>query len=241
LYAHNEDDIDEDLWKSPSKKDNNSNASKGEQSGSSATGPQVHTGKTKYDDGESKEAALRNELQSVRKVNEAIEGVIDSLNKAQSSMKSVNQTVNSASILLNTWTRILSQTEHNQRLILNPAWQGASQDHADQEQEVYARQQAAERRELEEQERRAAAAKRAEDEERRKAEAATRTSNPSQRGKGRPPGRATNTTQATTPGYVPMGGQGTKGGSRGSSTGARRTTSGIGRGIGSGRGRGAGS
>jgi hypothetical protein len=87
LYAYNEDDIDEDLWKSPSKKDNNSNASKGEQSGSSATRPQVHTGKTKYDDGESKEATLRNELQSVRKVNEAIEGVIDSLNKAQSSMK----------------------------------------------------------------------------------------------------------------------------------------------------------
>ena len=87
LYAHNEDDIDEDLWKSPSKKDSSSNASKGEQSGSSATGPQAHTGKTKYDDGESKEATLRNELQSVRKVNEAIEGVIDSLNKAQSSMK----------------------------------------------------------------------------------------------------------------------------------------------------------
>ena len=87
LYAYNEDDIDEDLWKSPSKKDNSSNASKGGQTGSSATGTQVHTGKTKYDDGENKEAALRNELQSVRKVNEAIEGVIDSLNKAQSSMK----------------------------------------------------------------------------------------------------------------------------------------------------------
>jgi hypothetical protein len=86
-YAYNEDDIDEDLWKSPSKKDNSSNASKGGQTGSSATGTQVHTGKTKYDDGENKETALRNELQSVRKVNEAIEGVIDNLNKAQSSMK----------------------------------------------------------------------------------------------------------------------------------------------------------
>jgi hypothetical protein len=82
-----EDDIDEDLWKSPSKKDNSSNASKGGQPGSSATRPQVHTGKPKYGDGEGKEATLRNELQSVRKVNEAIEGVIDSLNKAQSSMK----------------------------------------------------------------------------------------------------------------------------------------------------------
>jgi hypothetical protein len=64
-------------------------------------------------------------------------------------LQSVNQTVNSASTLLNTWTRILSQTEHNQRLILNHAWQGASQDQADQEQEAYARQQATERRELE--------------------------------------------------------------------------------------------
>jgi hypothetical protein len=87
LYAHGKDDIDEDLWKSPSSKDYSSNTSKGEQSGSSAIGPQGHTAKMKYDDGESKEAILRNELQSVRKVNEAIEGVIDSLNKAQSSMK----------------------------------------------------------------------------------------------------------------------------------------------------------
>lgn len=33
-----------------------------------------------------------------------------------------------ASTLLNTWTRILSQTEHNQRLILNKDWNGATKD-----------------------------------------------------------------------------------------------------------------
>ena len=148
--------------------------------------------------------------------------------------------MNSASTLLNTWTRILSQTEHNQRLILNPAWQGASQDQVDQEQEVYARQQAAERREIEEQRHKANAAKHAEDDERRRAEVATRDSKPLKRGKGRTPGRATSTSQPATPGHVRMGGQGTRGGSRGVGTGTRRTTTGIGRGIGSGRGRGAG-
>jgi len=152
----------------------------------------------------------------------------------------VNQTVNAASTLLDTWTRILSQTEHNQRLILNPGWQGASQDQADHEQEVYARRQAAERRELEEQERRAAAAKRAEDEERRKADAAAPNAKPSQRGRGKPPGRATSTTQSAAPGYVPIGGRGTRGASKSSGAGARRTTSGIGRGAASGRGRGTG-
>ena len=82
-----EDDVDEDLWRSPSEKDHISKASKGEQSDSRAGGSHVHTGKSKYGDAESKEVALRNELESVRKVNEAIEGVTESLNKAKSSMR----------------------------------------------------------------------------------------------------------------------------------------------------------
>lgn len=138
------------------------------------------------------------------------------------------------------WTRILSQTEHNQRLILNPAWQGASQEVADMEQETYAKQQAAERRLQEEQERRAAAAQRLEDEERRRAETTTKPTKTTQRGRGKPIGRAAGTAQSTTPGYVAVGGQGaTRGGTRGANTGARRTNGGIGRGLSS-RGRGAG-
>lgn len=138
------------------------------------------------------------------------------------------------------WTRILSQTEHNQRLILNPAWQGTSQEVSDLEQEVYAKQQAAERRELEEQEKRAAAAKKADDEERRKADVTVKTTKPSQRGKGRPVSGSTGSAQTSTPGYVAVGGQGaTRGGARGSTGGSRRATPGAGRGSGS-RGRGAG-
>ncbi|KAK5088802.1 hypothetical protein LTR05_003024 [Lithohypha guttulata] len=141
-----------------------------------------------------REDALRQELASVRKVNQAIEGVLESLQKAKANMKTVNSTVGAASQLLNTWTRILSQTEHNQRLILDPSWQGATQDITDIEEEAQAKQYAAERREVEEQERRAAAAQRAEEEERRRTEASVRTSKPAVRARGRVVSRGAGTT-----------------------------------------------
>jgi hypothetical protein len=87
LHAPNMDDIDDDLWRSPSEKDIQSKASKREPLDSGSGGSQVHTGKSKYEDGESKELALRNELENVRKVNDAIEGLIQSLDKAKSSMR----------------------------------------------------------------------------------------------------------------------------------------------------------
>lgn len=87
LHAHNDDDMDDDQWRLSSKKDISSNASKGEQSGLGVGGSQLHTGKLQHEDAESREFLLRNELESVRKVNEAIEGVIASLDKAKSSMR----------------------------------------------------------------------------------------------------------------------------------------------------------
>ncbi|KZZ94484.1 DASH complex, subunit Duo1 [Ascosphaera apis ARSEF 7405] len=119
----------------------------------------------------SREAALQYELETVRNINQVIEGVLSSLHRAKSNMSTVNQTVDSASTLLNTWTRILAQTEQNQRLILDPNWHGASEDIAAEEAEEIQRKQEAERRLREEQERREALARKAE-EERRKTEAA---------------------------------------------------------------------
>lgn len=101
--------------------------------------------------------------------------------------------------MLNTWTRILSQTEHNQRLILDPSWQGASQDIADIEEEAQAKQYAAERRETEEQERKAAAARKAEDDEKRRVEAAVRPTKTPARGRGRGVSRGASTSSASTP------------------------------------------
>lgn len=148
--------------------------------------------------------------------------------------QTVNTTVQSASSLLNTWTRILSQTEHNQRLILDPNWQGATQDLEDVENEAVMRQQAAERRAAEEQARREAAARRAEEDERRKLAAPITTRGARPRGRGMTTGsRVTGAPSSTgAPGYVGVGGQGGRG--RASARGA----SGIGRGTRGTRGRG---
>lgn len=99
--------------------------------------------------------------------------------------QSVSQTVNNASTLLNTWTRMLSQTEHNQRLILNPKWKGSTQDLHDIEADAIAQQQAAERR--------AADAERRREEVRRKGEEQDRAR---MAGTGSTPGRASGTRRA---------------------------------------------
>ncbi|OAP63419.1 hypothetical protein AYL99_02646 [Fonsecaea erecta] len=167
-----EDDSAESLWHGPAEQE--------------APSKQANSTKHTYQEQQEYEESLRHELQSVRQVNEAIEGVIQSLHKAKSNMGTVNNTVSAASSLLNTWTKILSQTEHNQRLILDPSWQGASQDIADIEEEALEKQRAANRREAEEEERKkaaaAAAAKQAQQEERRKTETAINPTRGTSRG-----------------------------------------------------------
>jgi uncharacterized membrane protein YgcG len=151
-------------------------------------------------------------------------------------IQTVSRTVTSASTLLNTWIRILSQTEHNQRLILNPNWQGASADVADIENEMVLKAQAAERRAAEEERRREEARRRAEDEERqRQAGTAVRGARGTRgRGRGRGTGRGSSLSGS---GYVAGGGSSSlSGGSRGSQAG--RTGTSIGRGLGGTRGRG---
>jgi hypothetical protein len=167
----------------------------------------------------------------VREVNRVIEGVTASLEKAKENMGTVHRTVNNASALLATWTRILSQTEHNQRLILNPTWQGASQDVQDEENDEARRQAEAERRTYDEQRRRDEAERKREEVERKRVAAAAA------------PARGVSRTRSTRGGaagagrgYVGVGGQtgrgrGTTGGTRGS---------GIGRGTSATRGRGRG-
>lgn len=154
------------------------------------------------------------------------------LSHTDQAYQTVNNTVSAASTLLNTWTRILSQTEHNHRLILDSSWQGASQDIADVEEEALEKQRAAERLEAEEEERKRAAVRRAEEDERRKAEAAAKPATKvTSRGSGRT-GVGGRGSVASTPSssYVQMGGSSAGGTKRGTS-GTRRTTSGIGRGY----------
>ncbi|RAL63766.1 hypothetical protein DID88_003411 [Monilinia fructigena] len=160
------DSDNEDLFASPSKPSKSNLKAPNKNAESSAQ--VLRSGGSKYDAEASREAALQRELEGVRNINELIEGVLGSLDLAKGNMDTVSQTVTSASTLLNTWIRILSQTEHNQRLILNPNWRGASQDVADMENEQVLKAQAAERRAAEEERRRETARQRAEDEERQR-------------------------------------------------------------------------
>ena len=156
--------------------------------------PSGQKDKEPFDDDEVRETQLRRELEGVRNINEVIEGVIGTLERAKGNMgvsqpspaasdlslplssttqltqttraQNVSQTVDNASTLLNTWTRILSQTEHNQRLILNPNWKGSTQDLQDIEAEAAARQQALERKAAEDERRREEARRKAEEQDR---------------------------------------------------------------------------
>lgn len=99
----------------------------------------------------------------------------------------------------------MSQTEHNQRLILDPSWHGTTQDMADIEAESQAKQQAHLRREAEEQERRAAAARKAEEAEQKRLIEPAKQTKPSLRGRGRASSRAAS---ATTTGRTASSGYG---------------------------------
>ena len=175
------------------------------------------------------EENLRRELGSLRSMNTVISGINASLEKAKSNMETVSSTVNNASTLLTTWTRILSQTEHNQRLILNPSWQGASQDIADGENEELLRRQEKERKEVEEERRAKLREVEREEEERRRTIEAGKGS----KGRG---GKVVGRRDTRGRGYVGVGGQGgVRGTARGGST-AGRSSSGIGRGFSGNRG-----
>jgi len=220
-----EDDA-EDLFASPS----NSGATTQKHtptSGSSSAQKQRARSKS-----EAREARLRAELERVKEVNRVIEGVTAALTKARDNMGTVQRTVENASTLLATWTRILSQTEHNQRLILNPNWHGTTQDLEDDENEGLRRQQEAERRVLEDQRRREETQRRAEEEERKRAMATTSTSRGSSKTRG------TRGTSSSSRGY---GGYGNVSGQAGRGRGTPSVRgSGIGRGSSVARGRGRG-
>lgn len=226
------DDDTEDLFASPSVPSKKSRAA--QQSDNQQKQPSAISLDSEEDALAAHEASLRRELSSLRTMNQVISGVVESLEKAKNNMDIVSATVSNASTLLTTWTRILGQTEHNQRLILNSHWQGASQDVADGENDEVFRRQEKERRQAEEHRREEARVREREEEERRRMTEGPATKPP--RGRGRGVGRGA--VRGVSSGYTGVGGQG---GVRGTArTTPGRVSSGIGRGLGVGRGRGRG-
>ena len=232
-FSDSDDNETEDLFASPSLP--TKGRKREQRSETSITQHSANPSNPKEDDLAAHEASLRHELSSIRTMNQVISGVVNSLEKVKSNMETVSATVSNASNLLTTWTRILSQTEHNQRLILNPQWQGASQDVADGENDLLLRRQEKERRDAEEARREEARARERDEAERRRMTEGPTTKGPRGRGRG-VVGRGI--VRAGGNEYVGVGGQGgVRGTARAGGTVPGRTGSGIGRGIGTGRGR----
>jgi hypothetical protein len=83
------DEDTEDLWDSPSKR----GAKKGSKTRTSDETPPAEPqashsgGDTLFDREEAREAALHNELQSVRNINEVLEGLLASIDRAKGNME----------------------------------------------------------------------------------------------------------------------------------------------------------
>ncbi|KAL6690037.1 DASH complex subunit Duo1 domain-containing protein [Trichoderma pleuroticola] len=161
------DDDDADLWTSPVKNPP-SERPKTPKTPRTPRTPKTPPGNDRQSEPLDREAMLKRELEGVRSINRVIEGVIGTLQRTGSNMDSVSRTVSNASTLLNTWTRILSQTEHNQRLILDPTWKGATNDLAEIEAEALRKQQEEARKAAEEEERKEELRRRREEEELRR-------------------------------------------------------------------------
>ena len=82
-----DDDVDEDLWASPSKAASKKSSQGAKSSASGFGSSESRIEETAFEKEELRNESLKKELESVRKVNAAIEGVIESLNKARDNMK----------------------------------------------------------------------------------------------------------------------------------------------------------
>lgn len=81
------DEETEELWDSPSKRGNKPLKMKTPDESRTTHEPKPsRDNEPIYDNGEGREAALRNELHSVRKINEVVEGLLKSLDTAKGNM-----------------------------------------------------------------------------------------------------------------------------------------------------------
>lgn len=78
----------EELWNSPSKRgDKTLNRKTTKEDRTTPDFKPSHDRESSYDQEEGRDAALRNELQSVRKINQVIEGLLNSLDSAKGNME----------------------------------------------------------------------------------------------------------------------------------------------------------
>ncbi|KAA8916553.1 hypothetical protein TRICI_001307 [Trichomonascus ciferrii] len=77
---------------------------------------------------EERQQTLEAELEQVRQTNDVMDGVNEAIEKAENDLDVVLNTVQNTDKLLDMWVKILSQTEHTQKLLFDSNWQGLTRD-----------------------------------------------------------------------------------------------------------------
>ncbi|KAK9729279.1 hypothetical protein K7432_000429 [Basidiobolus ranarum] len=84
--------------------------------------------KTQPRDSDNEQEFLAEELRKAQQLNFALCKVKDNLSGARTKLQHFSNTVGQTESLLNIWSKLLSQTEHTQKLLSDPNWEGVSLD-----------------------------------------------------------------------------------------------------------------
>ncbi|KAF9437781.1 hypothetical protein BGZ76_011167 [Entomortierella beljakovae] len=74
--------------------------------------------------GRATEPSIQTELDQTRRLIKVFEVIDSSMTEARDKLKTFYKTADETNTLLDMWVRVLSQTEHTQKLLQDPAWEG---------------------------------------------------------------------------------------------------------------------
>lgn len=99
----------------------------------------------------SRDNALNQEISQVKKVNQVLETVNQSLDKSESNITAIEAAVHNANELLDVWVKIMSQTQKTRELLEDSQWHGLTSDDELYQQRLARLQELAEQKRIEEQ------------------------------------------------------------------------------------------
>ncbi|KAG0314848.1 hypothetical protein BGZ97_008889 [Linnemannia gamsii] len=76
------------------------------------------------------QGSILTELEETRRLVRAFDTIDTSMTEARDKLKTFYKTADETNTLLDMWIRVLSQTEHTQKLLQDPAWEGQTMEEA---------------------------------------------------------------------------------------------------------------
>ncbi|KAK3820818.1 MAG: DASH complex subunit Duo1-domain-containing protein [Linnemannia elongata] len=76
------------------------------------------------------QGSILTELEETRRLVRAFDAIDTSMTEARDKLKTFYKTADETNTLLDMWIRVLSQTEHTQKLLQDPAWEGQTMEEA---------------------------------------------------------------------------------------------------------------